>query len=261
MGPQAQSDADRRTGVGHRLRLLQRGRPTSRHTYWHLQLINARNRIFYIGGAAIWGNGNGSTAAVDAFDPDRDDYEPAGTYPSLPANAVYAAQGVAKDADEDVWIQHPGGNLYRWRRATATTTLIGSRSVYEIDTAFCVDPVRNRLVRFDARFAAVFDLANQGAESRIDFTGPQAAKVTLGSSVIWFAARGTFLLFRWDENNVYECDPVTFAVTELAVAGSRPPRPLADGQGNLYGRWFYAPELRLCGYIRSVEDNVWGFRV
>ncbi len=237
------------------------GRPTSRHTYWHLQFINARNRMFYIGGAAIWGNGNGLTSAVDAFDPDSNDYEPAGMYPSLPANAVYVAQGVAKDANENVWLQHPGGNLYRWNQATGTTTLTGTRSIYDIDTAFCVDPVRNRLVRFDTRFGAQFDLNNGATEAPVTFTGPQAAKVGRHASVIWCAARGTFLLFRWDENRVYEIDPQTFAVTELAVAGTKPPVPPNDGVAAMYGRWFYAPQLRLCGYIRSVDDNVWVFRV
>jgi len=237
------------------------GRPTSRHTYWHIQFINARNRMFYIGGAAIWGNGNGLTSAVDGFNPDTNDYEPRGTYPSLPQNAVYVAQGVAKDAQENVWLQNPGGNLYRWDRVTATTTLVASRSVHEIDTPFCVDPVRNRLVRFDAQYGAMFDLNNNGAESAVRFGGPQAAKVKWRSSVIWCAARGSFLIWRWNENTVYECNPATFEVTTLAVGGVRPPAPIADGQGDMYGRWFYAPELRLCGYIRSVHDNVWVFRV
>lgn len=237
------------------------GRPTSRHTYWHIQFINARNRMFYIGGAAIWGNGNGLTSAVDAFDPERDDYERAGTYRALPANAVYVAQGVAKDADENVWLQNPGGNLYRWDRASATTSLIASRSIYEIDTPFCVDPVRNRLVRFDARFGARFDLNNNAAETPVTFRGSHAAKVSRWSSVIWCAARGTFLLFRWNENAVYEIHPETFEVTGLAVAGTQPPVPPNNGVGDMYGRWFYAPELRLCGYIRSVDDNVWVFRV
>jgi hypothetical protein len=240
------------------------GRPTSRHTYWHLQFVNARNRMFYIGGAAIWGNGNGLTSAVDAFNPDTNDYEPARTYASLPTSpsyAVYVAQGVAKDANENVWLQNPGGGLYRWDQVTATTSLVAIRSVYEIDTAFCVDPVRNRMVRFCTQFGAMFDLNNHGAETPISFGGPRASKAARRSSVIWCAARGSFLIFRWDENNVYECDPVTFAVTDLAVSGVKPPRPPTDGVGDMYGRWFYAPELRLCGYIRSVNDNVWLFRV
>jgi hypothetical protein len=238
------------------------GRPTSRHTYWNLQFINARNRMFYISGSAIWGNGNGHSWAVDAFDPDRNDYEPAGTYASVPENAVYAAQGGAKDSNENVWLLLPGGRLYRWHQPTATMSLIGTRSVSEIDTAISVDPVRNRLVRFDTpRFGAMFDLNNNGAETQISFGGPRASKAARGSSVVWAAARGTFLIFRWNENNVYECDPVTFAVTDLAVSGVKPNPPPRDGVGSLYGRWFYAPELRLCGYIRSVNDNVWLFRV
>jgi hypothetical protein len=238
------------------------GRPTSRHTYWHIQFINARNRMFYIGGAAIWGNGNGTTLTVDAFDPERNDYEPAGTYASLPANAVYVAQGVAKDGYENVWLQHPAsGHIYRWDRASARTTLVAARSICNIDTPYCVDPVRNRLVRFDSRFGAMFDLNNNAAETAVTFRGLHAAKVTTHSSVIWCAGRGTFLLFRWNENRVYEIHPETFEVTELAVAGTRPPVPPNDGVADMYGRWFYAPELRLCGYIRSVDDPVWVFRV
>lgn len=239
------------------------GRPSSRHTGWNLQFINARDRMFYIGGWALWGNGNGSTLAVDAFNPATNDYEPAGTYRSLPEGAIYnAAQAVCKDSQENVWLQNlSSGNLYRWNRSDGSVTFIGSRSAYNLDTAMCHDPVRNRLVRFDTAFGARFDLNNNAAETRVTFGGPQASKAANGSSVVWCAARGSFLIFRWNENNVYECNPETFEITTLTVAGPKPPPPINDGQGTLYGRWFYAPELRLCGYIRSVDDNVWVFRV
>lgn len=219
--------------------------------------------MFYIGGWALWGNGNGTTLTVDAFNPATNDYEPAGTYRSLPDGAIYnVAQAVCKDSQENVWLQNPSsGNLYRWNRADGSVTFVGSRSVYNLDTAMCHDPIRNRLVRFDTEFGARFDLNNNAAETRVTFGGPQASKAANGSSVVWCAARGTFLIFRWNENNVYECNPETFEITTLAVAGPKPPAPINDGQGTLYGRWFYAPELRLCGYIRSVDDNVWVFRV
>jgi hypothetical protein len=239
------------------------GRPSARHTGWNIQFINVLDRMFYIGGWALWGNGNGTTRTVDAFNPSTNDYEPAGSYPSLPDGAIYnVAQAICKDAQENVWLQNPStGDLYRWNRANGTTTAIGRRSVYNLDTAMCHDPVRNRLVRFDTTYGARFDLNNNAAESRVTFSGPQAGKAANRSSVVWCAARGTFLIFRWDENNVYECNPETFEVTTLPVAGTKPPIPINDGQGTLYGRWFYAPELRLCGYIRSVDDNVWVFRV
>jgi hypothetical protein len=239
------------------------GRPSARHTGWNIQFINALDRMFFIGGWALWGNGNGTTHTVDAFNPSTNDYEPAGSHASLPDGAIYGvAQAICKDAQENVWLQNPStGDLYRWNRANGTTTAIGRRSVYNLDTAMCHDPVRNRLVRFDTTYGARFDLNNNAAESRVTFSGPQAGKAANRSSVVWCAARGTFLIFRWGENNVYECNPETFEVTTLPVAGTKPPVANSDGTGALYGRWFYAPELRLCGYIRSVDDNVWVFRV
>ncbi|MCC7406021.1 MAG: hypothetical protein IT288_16630 [Bdellovibrionales bacterium] len=236
-------------------------RPASRHTYWHIQYIDARDRMFYVGGAAIWGNGGGGSTGVDAFNPNTNDYDPRGAYPSVPSGTLYAAVGMVKDKDENVWILHPGGNLYRWNQSSGTTDLIGSRNVSEIDTALGYDPIRHRLVRFDIDFGAKFELNSNGAESPVTFGGLRAAKARRNSSVIWCEERKSFLIFRWNENNVYECDPVTFAVSDLAIGGTKAPVPKEMGESALYGRWFYAPELNLCGYIRTVNDNVWVFQV
>lgn len=239
------------------------GRPSSRHTYWNLHFINARNRMMYVGASSVWGNGNGQHNTVDSFNPLTNDYEAAGTFASLPSGTIAFAQPSCKDGDENVWLQNPNsGALVRWNQATGASTSIGTRSVCNIDTPMAYDPVRNRIVRFGgASFGARFDLNNNAAETGVSFGGAQASKANQSGSVVWCSARGTFLIFRWNENIVYECDPVTFEVITLNVLGTKPPAPINDGVGALYGRWFYAPELRLCGYIRSVNDNIWVFRV
>ncbi|HEU4621643.1 MAG TPA: hypothetical protein VFS42_05420 [Burkholderiaceae bacterium] len=239
------------------------GRPASRHTGWHTQFIKARNRAFLFGSYALWGNGNGAAANVDAFSIATNDYDAAGTYPNVPFidnNPI----GVAKHpVTEDVWLQSTGGTLVRWNQSSNTFTNFGSKSVYNIRTPYCIDPVRGRLVRFDASLGARFDLTS-AAETAVTFTGLTAG-IDRSCTVVWCPDRGadgTFLSFRWSDGAVFECNPVTFNVTQLSIGGVTPPAPgPTAGEAQLFGRFGYLPAIKTCFYIRSASDNVFVFKV
>lgn len=248
------------SGVSHQ----SDGRPTSRHTYWHLQFINSLNRMVTVGGAAYYEpSGGTSFPSVDAFNPDTNDWLAANTYASGPSGFQSVGQAMCKDSSENVWVQNPNGSgdLYRWNAATQTWTTIGSRSTYNYDAPLAHDSTRNRLVRFsESGLARTFDLNNNAAEASISFTGSQAAQAGRSCSVVYVSDIDRFLIMPWDTNNIYECHPTTWAVELYNVSGTKPPAPSADGIGNLYGRFNICPELKLIVYVRSVSDNVWIFR-
>lgn len=240
------------------------GRPASRHTYWHVQFIESRNRLMTIGGAAYYGpTGGDNYPNVDAFNPDTNDWEPANTYASGPSGFQSVGQAMCQAGNDDVWVQNPNGTgtMYRWNAATATFTEIGMRSTYDHDTPMAYDSLRNRLVRFgDSGQARRFDLNNDAAETSITFGGSQAAQAGRGSSVEYVPDLDRFLIMPWQSDTIYQCHPTTFAVEEYAVAGTKPPGSPADGTGNLYGRFAHCPALKLMAYVRSVSDNVWVFQ-
>jgi hypothetical protein len=239
-------------------------RPTSRHTYWHLQYIAARSRLFTLGAAAVWGNGNGSYGTVDAFNPATNDYDTAGTYADMPGSFIDAGQPVAQDpATGNCYVQNGGsGALYRWNQSTATWTSIGTNSVFD-DGPMVWDSTRSRLYR----------LTGSGTLADID---PSTASAT--TRTITGASSGLFtrlcyahyvepldrilLVLRGTAQTVYQIDPSTWAMTEYAVAGTPPPSAsgLQDGVLSYYGRFFHAPDLRLIGILRTVDDNLHVFK-
>jgi hypothetical protein len=232
------------------------GRPSSRHTYWHVQYCDQRDRLMTFGAAAVWGNGNGNFSTVDGFDPSANDYEPAGTYPSQSGIAAVAC-GVAKDSNGNVYVHNYGtGVLYKWTQSSNSWSSIGSSSPCEYETAHACDTSRNRILRVRGgnSSAGVYDLNRGGAFTSISFTGAGADVMSDGCLVFdssadcfWFLKRGSSVLYR--------VDPITWAVTVQPVTGTVPNNSYVDGRHKIYGRFAYCPELRGLVFVRDSESD------
>lgn len=236
------------------------GRPTSRHTSWFQAYIAARGRHFLFGGANVWGDGNHATPKVDAFNLTANDYDAAGTYADGPSGwqSPNAPCASAKDSAENFWIQNTNGTLYKWTQTTATWTTVGSFTFYNYTAPMAHDPVRNRLLRVDGANSCYFDINSSVTETPVTFTGAQAAQAVKGSSLLWCADLGVFLLKRWNSQTIYQIHPTTFAVTTLAVAG---PTPDADNLSGTYGRFNYCPTLKAVVYVPNWNTNCWIFKI
>lgn len=237
------------------------GRPTSRHTYWHLQYCDQRDRLMTFGAAAVWGNGNGNFPTVDGFNPGTNEYDPAGTYPSQSGIEAVAC-GVAKDGSGNVYVHNfNSGTLFKWTQSSNTWSSLGNRGVYNYETAYACDTRRNRMlrVRGSSTSETTFDLNNGGASSSITFTGSSAGSITGGSLVydsgadcFWFLKRGSSTLFR--------VDPVSWAVTVQSVTGTVPNNSYVDGRHMIYGRFAYCPELRGLVFVKDVDNDAYFIR-
>jgi hypothetical protein len=237
-------------------------RPTSRHTYYHLQYIEDRDRLFTLGASAVWGNGHGSYGTVDAFNPATNDYDTAGTYADMPSSFIEAGQPVAQDpATGNCYVQKGGsGALYRWNQSSATWTSIGSGSVFNAGPMVW-DSTRSRLYRLTDTLVDINP--STGAETTRSLSGASAGLYTRQCYAVYVEALDRILLvLRGTSQTVYQINPATWAMTEYSVAGTPPPSSasLQDGLLSYYGRFFHAPDLRLVGILRTVDDNLYVFK-
>jgi hypothetical protein len=234
------------------------GRPSSRHTYWHVQYCDQRDRLMTFGAAAVWGNGNGNFPTVDGFDPRTNQYDPAGAYPSQSGIETVAC-GVAKDSGGNVYIHnHASGVLYKWTQTSNSWSSLGNRGVYDYETAYVCDSFRNRILRIRGgnSSAGVFNLNSGGEFTSISFTGAGAGAMTNGCLVFdsgadcyWFLKRGS--------PTIYRVDPVTWAVTVQSVTGVVPNNTYIDGRHTIYGRFAYCPELRGLVFVRDADSDAY----
>jgi hypothetical protein len=238
------------------------GRPASRHTYWHLQFVNSLNRAMLVGGAALWGNGNGNTDTVDGFNPVTNDYDAAGTYASQAGIGVTSV-GVAKDASERIYIlNHNTGDLFRWTPGTpGTWTNLGNKGVADYETPMACDTTRNRILR--ARGSGVseciYDLNSNGDRTNITFTGSNAGQIT-GGSLVYDPIVDCFWFWKRGSSTLYRIHPTTWAVTAQSVTGAAVNNSYVDGRHMNYGRFCYVPELKGLAFTRDVDSNVFFLR-
>jgi hypothetical protein len=232
------------------------GRPSSRHSYFQPQFINALSKFFCFGGASTWGSGNSGSLAVDAFDPTGNDWDAAGTYDPIPA-AAGSACGVCKDGDENVYIHNYGnGALYKWTRSTGEWSTLSNIDVGNLATSFCVDTSRNRILRHakGGVSASVIALSN-GAKTDISLTGDDAAQIVNGN-LVYDPIVDCFWFWKWDETTLWKIHPTTWAVTVQSVTGSVPNNTFVDGVHEFYGRFNYCPELKGLVFVKDASANV-----
>jgi hypothetical protein len=218
------------------------GRPCSRHTYNQVHAQPTLNKVFLHGGQAIWGNGNGSTNATDAFNVATGDYDATGTHPSAMSYGQ-ALIGV-RDSNGDVWFQNNGnGQVTKWTLATQAYSFVGSGSVYEQETPACYDSTRNRIVRLPARNSqgAYWNRTGAFSETRFSFSSGLTNAFN-GGYAVYDPINDRYLLLPIESSVIWSVHPTTWAATVLATTGT----PWTAGNAGInryYGRFAYVPQF------------------
>lgn len=235
------------------------GRPSSRHTYWHIQYNAQRDRLMLAAASAVYGSGNAGFTAMDAFDPAIGDWEPAGTYVGT-LSSLYASP-CWQDESGNIFTHNPtSGEIRRWNNAanTAATVRTGSAPFYE--TAYGYDPVRKIAVRFFNGGAASGYLNHN--VSTLPFvqtavTGPAAAVFEPGGAgnhrycITYDQHLDCFwVIKRYDPTKLYKVTvqgsgPYTLNAEEIALSGVSFNWYASGGDAsNTYGAFAYVPALR-----------------
>ena len=248
------------------------GTPAARHSYFSIQFIDARDKVFTFGASAIWGNGNGGGPTVDScgyragggpLSP-ISGWDAAGTNPSLPA-AYPPETPIVKDASENVWVFSPwSGDVYLWTQSTNSWSLAGVVGVSQAaGEPFAYDSKRNRVFRIadSPSPAGYLDLGNIAADwttVRVTPALPSGTGMTVYDPVVdcfWFMS-----YFQGPQAVLYRIDPTSWAVTVAAVTGTIPDNSGSTGDQQFHGRFNYCPELKGLVFMRDATANVFFLR-
>lgn len=115
------------------------GLPGSRHTYSSTIYVAAVDRVMLVGCRFGW-PGAHEFPKFDAFNPAKNAWDPAGTFPDLPKGANY---GVVKNTlTGDIWTN----GLYKWTAATKTwSNPITKHAPHGVRFPYAFDSKRNQL--------------------------------------------------------------------------------------------------------------------
>ncbi len=235
------------------------GRPASRHTYWTLQFIDQRNLLVFFGAPALWARNGRSEDVVDAFDPEKNDYLPAGTLLGYPGIGNYAT-GIAKDAEGNVYVHITRtGELVRWNQQSNTWTSLGKKGQYQYETPYAIDTRRNRMVRManGKTSAAYFDLTRNGTRVDIVVKGAAAQQVGNVGQLVYDPGADVFWFWKRGDSELYRIDPETWEATLQPVSGTAPNNTRLTSKHNTYGRFSYAPELGGLIFMRDHTSNIY----
>jgi hypothetical protein len=250
------------------------GRPSSRHSYYSQQFIEARNRAMMFGAPAVSTTGN-TFKTIDGFNCNAaigtNGFDPAGTYPDLPAYETGMA--VCKNTTtEDVYVFNFNNAVYQWTQATNVVTTINDG--FPPDTA-------NAATAYDNSRSVVFLVNAAGAWTFDPATGIFTARTLTGSYVsqvrsnqggmVYVPERDKYLLRSTVGSstagaeagpNVYVVDPTTWATSLLSVTGGS---TIPGGVGSLGGGSPFNKLLRVPAYggvvwIPSYTSNAWFLR-
>lgn len=234
------------------------GKPAARHNYWQVHFIEARNRLMTFGAPSVYGNSNGSFDTVDAFDPDTNDWEAAGTYPSR-TGIGYHEMPCWKAANEDVYYHTgPTGVLHKWTEATNSWSSSSTPGTHFGYMATALDTTRNRVLRTQSGQVpedgeGYYDLAD-GSLTSITFTGASAADITEGS-LAYDSANDCYWFWKLNSTTLYRIHPTTWAVTTQATTGTVV-NTYTDARHRNYRRFDYCPRLGGLYFMRDANTNV-----
>jgi hypothetical protein len=227
------------------------GLPTSRHSYYSSQFINARNRVMQFGAAAPYAIGMGPGTfgggpVVDGFNITTGQWDPARTYPDIPL--FWIAASVAKHPDsEDVYVA-ARGKFAKWTQATNSWSMItpkgfsGSQS-WEFKPSV-IDVVRNRWTHLAGSRLASVDLTTYAA-SVMPITGPMPPAEDY-SPLVHDLDNDRYLTVQG--TTVYTIDPVTGMSAVLATV----PKHV----NGVHNRFAYFPNLGGIAFLPSFASNI-----
>ena len=229
------------------------GRPTSAHTYYALAGDAARGKVFRVGTAAAFGNGNYGDARMNAWDVVKMDWDKAGTWPDGPAGSTIGASMCQDASTGDLYVLRQ--RLYKWTTATATWSSLALLPAGKTDQTYYrgsgYDTKRNRIVVLGDAYRPnvgylVWDKASdewvqatyQGSAADI-----AAVRSQSGNAVHYDAALDRYLVKTAYGGQVLQVHPATFAVTAFPTTGTALPS-FANG---VWQRFVHIPSLK--GYL------------
>jgi hypothetical protein len=231
------------------------GLPTSRHTWQQLWVIPQRNALMTFGAGAVWGNGNGSFANVDAWSLTTNDYVIPSPYANAPMASPEKAFGCV-DADRNYWIQYPGGSsyIYKWTQATATWSFVSNGRPH-VEGHGCYDSTRNRMVRLPSDYGGGPYMGEHwSCSGALDKQDIPYTSLSFGDrrGVAWYDAGLDRIVFMCTSaaagaslgRFVWLIHPTTFAATRQDIGGVVPEIGSQEGIYFCYRRFHYVEALR-----------------
>ena len=229
------------------------GRPTSAHTYYSLAGDARRGKVFRVGTAAAFGNGNHGDGRMNAWDVVRLDWDSAGTWPDGPPGPTVGASMCQDASTGDLYVLRQ--RLYRWSAATATWSTLAGLPAGKADQTYyrgsCYDSRRQRVFVLGDAYRPndgylVWDQAsNEWVQGTYRGSAEDIAAVRSqsGNAVHYDAALDRYLVKTARGGQVLQVHPATFAVTAFPTAGAALP-PFVNG---VWQRFVPIPSLK--GYL------------
>lgn len=248
------------------------GRPSATHTGWTIQYNADRDLLMRFGATSVYGGGGTDAPCVDAFDPNVNDWLPAGSFPDSPIK-IGMDRPTAQWTNGDIYQQSQSGaaTITRWSNETGQWSTVGGGRVFERGPAMVPDPDRNRLVRFDRYRPTILPLDDP--DNIKPFVGPDYSGE--GASHRWNScpaiySGGKFLRLEngyrlWSDKRtldvvVYETDPETFETSIMQIDGE-PPKFQPSMSGIIFGRFMRVDALGILLFIVREDADVYFVRI
>ena len=248
-------------------------RPSATHTYYAMQFVNARNRLFVMPSSGMiapqflpqppsgwpYGFDGGYTFS---FDLATNDWDPPEYVARFTGGGDFISCLVAKHpVTEDIYYSRAGAGWWKWTQATNTFTKINNNNPRSYAGA-AIDPTRNRMLAVGSYSGSVgpgvLDL--NGNSVSASFTGLGASSLTMAGypGVIYDEASDRFLVVfnSGGQIRIRRVNPETWFVDEPAVTGSIP----ASRQNGIHTAPQYVPELGGFAIANSYSGNVYFIR-
>jgi hypothetical protein len=213
----------------------------------------------------MWGTGNESSWKTDAFSIAQNDWQPAGTWPSVDdkIRGHVIAASICRNPDTDeVYIAAPAsivrfdphsGKFDRLAHWLDNSSAVSMRPC-------AVDTSRGHVVYFGDAYhrpdgGLLYDIKS-GLLSRIRFTGPAAEEVAKGKyNYAWYDADAEkFLLKTGEAGKVFAIDPERFVATPVSTANGD---EVPDATNGVQSRWQRLPVLGGYAYYPRAGSGLW----
>jgi len=250
------------------------GKPSSRHNYQHNHWVPGVHRLMMIGARAVAGSA-WDYETVDGFNPDTNTWDPAGTWPTMPAGTGF---GTYRERNSNfVWTTGLS-------RLDVTTGQVSSPITHSsgdsVRWPVSQDSVRNQLFSLQYGDSQGYS-ANLGVvASRIPLEGNTQYKVTFNPSAAltqFLADAPAYPAMDYDSVNdqflfydghgtgagrIFVIKPNSGNTWDMSIlplaAGSAAPPPVPDAGVN--GRFLYVPALKGFVLLPSGASNLWFIR-
>jgi hypothetical protein len=246
------------------------GKPISRHLYSHSHYVPQLNRLMMFGASGAAGNAYYFNT-VDGFNLDTNTWDPAGTWPDMPAGDRGA---VVVRGTGEVW----STSFSRFSPVTRTWTRpITTRTNDQVRWPIAHDSRRNQL--FTLNWADGMGYQNPGLfASVVPLAGSVQTSITFKPSAAvdnFIADQPTYAGMDYDPENdrflfycgqgagagrVYVVTPnagTTWDMSFLATTGKLPPATLGDG---VHNRFRYVPSLKGFLLMPTATSNLFFIR-